>query len=231
MSSDVEFPEFTEGKKTWEYLIELDEYQYDSIKKDYNIIFEFFNKWLKGKRFMIKSLEDFKDVSQDRLPDESKCKKMLKNYAERIASKLGFEYEYDKKNIIEQNKKLIDAHTKSSKKVDNDNAAHNTDYPFTIEFIKVLRKALSTIDYKFYSHKYGKTIKWRIERNNYINDDRYKGINKSKKSKIVTKDKDETERKQSQGKVKNKLAKKLNERELKLFAEYSGSLDDSSDSQ
>jgi hypothetical protein len=151
-----------------------------------------------------------------------------------MASKLGFEYEYDKKNIIEQNKKLIDAHTKSDKKVDNDNAAHNTDCPFTIEFIKVLRKALNTIDYKFYSHKYGKTIKWRIERNNHINDNRYKGINNTKKSKIVTSDKDETKRKQSQGKVRNKLVKKLNERELKLFAEYAGGLDDlddSSDSQ
>lgn len=209
-----EFPIYSGGNMS-EYLERLEKFGSNVNKEKYNVILKFVQRWFKNKdkKYVIRSLEDFRNVSQFALPNEEKCKDVMEKYATDICNELDIKYKFDEENVINHYKELKKAKNKKKDKIKHskekpqsiedlaymvnststnkknniENAAHDFKYPFRSETITFLRTILNTIDYKLVSRRVGNNILWDIKKNKSINvQDRYESISKTIKDNSVS---------------------------------------------
>ena len=141
-----DFPVYNENDNMSEYFEKLEKYLVKKKEVDYNNIKNFINKWLNELKIdnELKMIEKF-NFNENKLNNEEICEKILfENY-----STLNLDYKLNLKN--NQNEK---------------------DYFFKL-IIKIIRKVLLKIDYKFYSYSKNNTKYWFIKKNDKLSSKRY----------------------------------------------------------
>ena len=185
----MEFPVYDAGgqdQTIQDYLYRVQKFMSKEKDADYKLILGFIEKWLVDKNIEFHSLCQVKNLRDTFLPDNRKCKRLLKKDAESLAKKLDVHYKFDAEKIQKHYERLEKKNTPIRKKRLNMigeikdpvkrkeafaryfksiDPAYDYDNPFCSEMIHFIRLILRKIDYVLKSTRKGKMILWSIHQN------------------------------------------------------------------
>lgn len=141
-------PKFEKGMSMTKYLRAVDEYAVLKNRKKYNIALTFVKMWLAGCDIGIKSLLDFKKISEkDLAKNEHYNKKLVKTHIQKINECFEINYILDDTEK-QKNKSKNSIWDDESEDDEDEEISIDTDEIDEMEIIKLVKKMLEKIDYE-----------------------------------------------------------------------------------